>query len=131
MKISSAVIAIERLSSGQRAIGYNRRMDVERSSRAPRAFRESCLAALYTLLTILSLPACAALVYVLFKADANLRAVVGCCVAAVAIFAIIRRVNRRDDPRRLKPRARAAAGVPPSGGSQAPGAVEARRRSAG
>jgi len=94
MKISSAVIAIERLSSGQRAIGYNRGMDVERSSRAPRAFRESCLAALYTLLTLLSLPfAFAALGYVLFEPDGIIRTVLGCCVGGVAIFIIIRRIN--------------------------------------
>src|SRR5262245_36631923 len=98
MKISSAVIATERLSSGQRAIG----MDVERSSRAPRAFRESCLAALYTLLTLLSLPyAFAALGYVRLEPDGIIQAVLGCCVGAVAIFVIVRRINRPGGPRRV------------------------------
>jgi hypothetical protein len=45
------------------APGYNQGMDVERSCRAPAAFRESCRAAFYTVLVLISVPlAIAALV---------------------------------------------------------------------
>src|SRR5262245_15539891 len=89
-------------------------MDVEKSSRARRAFRESCRAAIYTVL-IMSSPITVPLaIFALLELDRPLGAlfevnrttggVVGCCLAAFAILSLVRWINRRDTPLRMKPR---------------------------
>ena len=77
------------------APGYNQGMDVERSCRAPAAFRESCRAAFYTVLVLISVPlAIAALVE-----WRTFPAVAGTCFAAIGIRLLVRWLNRHDDLR--------------------------------
>jgi hypothetical protein len=74
-------------------------MDVEKSSRAPIAFRQSCHAALYTTLVLISpfIGILAIAAIVAFYRE--LRMIAACCFSAAAILALVRWLNRRDVPR--------------------------------
>jgi hypothetical protein len=74
-------------------------MDIEKSSRAPIAFRQSCRAALYTILVLISpfIGILAIAAIVAFYRE--LRMMAGCCFSAAAILALVRWLNRREVPR--------------------------------
>jgi hypothetical protein len=82
------------------ALGVEPGMDVEKSSRAPIAFRESCRAAAYTVLLMLAPFAITGVITVMFL-DEMARFTGGCCIAAFAILRFVRWTNRRDDPHRV------------------------------
>jgi hypothetical protein len=77
-------------------------MDVDQSNRAPIAFRESCRAAFYTILVLVSpfVGLLAVLTIALFYHE--LRMIAACCVSAAAILAVVRWVNHRDTARHAK-----------------------------
>jgi hypothetical protein len=75
-------------------------MEVEQSNRAPAAFRQSCRAALYTILLMTS-PITAFLVIAAVVAlYRELRMAAACCLSATAVIALIRWLNLRDVARR-------------------------------
>jgi len=77
-------------------------MDVERSNQMPVAFRESSRAGLYTIL-IISSPLTIIIAAAAFLAlNRTERLLLGTCLAAFGIRFLVRRINRRDDPR-VKP----------------------------
>ncbi len=77
-------------------------MDVEQSNRAPVAFRESCRAALYTILLLTS-PITLSFAILLFAGIVDRwRSELACCIAAGAILGLVRWLNHREAPRRVK-----------------------------
>ncbi len=73
-----------------------RGMDVEKSSQAPFAFRQSCRAALLTVLVVLSPVALFGLLF-----DRTIRMAAGSVLSAFAILQLVRWLNRRDSPRKV------------------------------
>jgi len=79
-------------------------MAVEKSSRARVAFRASCRAAIYTLLIISSPLTILLAIAALIEIGPTLRAVLGTCIAALAIRILVRWINRKDRPAARQPR---------------------------
>jgi len=73
-------------------------MDVEKSSRAPIAFRQSCRAALLTILVLIYPAIAFATVATFLEYQRELFAGARWCLPAVAILALVRWLNRRDAP---------------------------------
>lgn len=73
-----------------------RLIDVEKSSRAPIAFRQSCRAALYTIVVLVS-PFIGIAAIVAFYRE--MRVTAACCCSAAAILVLVRWLNLRDSPR--------------------------------
>jgi hypothetical protein len=76
-------------------------MDVEQSNRAPIAFRETCRAALYTILVLASPFLGLLAILVIVELHRELRMIAACCISAAGILALVRWINRRDAPRRV------------------------------
>jgi hypothetical protein len=73
-------------------------MEVEKSSRAPIAFCQSCRAALLTILVFVY-PAMAVVTVAAFlEYQREILAAVSWCLPAVGILALVRWLNRRDAP---------------------------------
>jgi hypothetical protein len=79
---------------------YDCEMDVEQSSRAPVAFRQTCRAAALTLGLFFGPPFCV-IFAIAFGESPLVRGVVGICFGAYALRLLVRRINRHDDPRKV------------------------------
>jgi hypothetical protein len=77
-------------------------MDVEKSSRAPIAFRQSCRAAFLTILVISSPVTVPTVALGYLSLDRAIQTFVGVGLAGCAIFSVVRWLNRRHDPRAAK-----------------------------
>ena len=76
-------------------------MDVEKSSRAAIAFRESCIAAMKTIGLMCSpfIPFILYFFVMAFFEFEGFRALLGLCLGAYLIRFAVRRINQRDDSR--------------------------------